>query len=135
MIKSRFPVTILSVLIACFLFSVAAGAASLTGVWATDGSACQTVFVKSGGHVSFADNSDIYGGGFIIEGSLVRGKMQTCNIKLRKEDGEITHIVATCSTDVALSTIQFSLKFDGENKIIRFFPGVPELSTPYFRCP
>jgi hypothetical protein len=60
--------------------------------------------------------------------------MATCTVKLRKEDGAVTHFVADCSTDIALQTVQFSLKVDDENTITRLYPGVPELATKYYRC-
>lgn len=125
---------VLAIFIGCSLFGVSTQAADLTGVWVTDASACGKVFVKNGTNISFVGDSDIYGGGFIIEGNRIRGKLQTCNIKLRKEDGPVTHIIAVCSTDVALSTLQVSVKIENENKITRLFPGVPELATSYFRC-
>ena len=44
------------------------------------------------------------------------------------------HLITSCSTDVALATVQFSFKIDDDNKITRFFPAIPELSTQYYRC-
>jgi hypothetical protein len=131
---SRLAVAVLTVFIGCSFFGISARAADLTGLWATNASECKNIFVKRGSKISFSNTSDRYGSGFIIEGNRIRGKMQTCNISLRKEDGAITHFIAACSTDVALATVQFSLKIDNENKITRLYSGVPELATQYFRC-
>jgi len=118
----------------CSILCFSASAADLTGVWATDASACNKIFVKSGTNISFAGDSDVFGGGFIIEGKRIRGKMQTCNIKQIKEDGAVTHYVASCADDVSIGIVQISLKIESESKITRLFDGIPELATPYFRC-
>ena len=79
-------------------------------------------------------HADVYGSGFIYEKNRLRGKIATCAIVAQKEDGDILHLISTCSTDVALETVQLSLRIDNANQITRFFPGVPELKTEYYRC-
>ncbi len=112
-----------------------AHATDLNGSWATDGSACGKVFVKNGGAISFQKDSDQFGGGFIMEGNKVRGQMQTCTIKTRKEDGNVIHMIAACASDIMASNIQFSAKVIDDNTIARIFPGMPELSMNFSRCP
>ena len=68
-------------------------AADLSGPWATDASVCNKVFVKKSDAISFLPDSDQYGGGFIMEGNKVRGQMQACTIKTRKDDGNAVHII------------------------------------------
>jgi hypothetical protein len=109
-------------------------AADINGAWASDTSVCSKVFVKKNGKISIAADADFYGSGFIIEGKDMRGKIGTCHIKTRKDNGPVVQILATCSTDVALSTNQFTLKFDGENKLTRVFTGLPGLDVTYYRC-
>src|SRR5262245_17612054 len=116
------------------LTGAAARAADLTGAWADNTAVCDKVFVKKGNTISFAEDADMHCSGFIIENGRVRGKMATCTIKSRKQDGDVVHVIAACSTDVALQTVQFSFKTDGENEITRMFPGVPELQMQYSRC-
>jgi hypothetical protein len=111
-----------------------ATAADLTGAWANDTSACAKVFHKTGSRIAFARNSDAHGSGFIIEGNRIRGKMATCTIKARKQDGQIVNLVTTCSTDIAVETIQFMLKVVDQDRITRLFPGMPELEASYERC-
>lgn len=111
-----------------------AWAADLNGAWANDAAACPNIFVKKGSAISIANKADLYGSGFIIEGNRIRGKMATCNIKARKDEETTVHLVATCSTDIALETVQFTLKIIDQNKIARVFPGMPELETSYVRC-
>lgn len=120
--------------VACLLVGIPAHAFELNGAWANDLAVCNNVFVKKNNAISIASNSDNYGSGFIIEGNRIRGKMVTCIIKSRKEDGGLLQLITACSTDVALSTVQFSLKMDGDNKLIRVFPGIPELAMSYVRC-
>jgi hypothetical protein len=134
MVIRRLSTAMFTVLVGWLLFSPTANAANFSGPWATDASACKNIFVRIGGTVSFAKDSDFYGSGFIIEPNRIRGKMATCTIKLRKEDGAVTNFIAVCSTDIALQTVQFSLKIDDENTITRLYPGVPALATKYYRC-
>jgi len=97
-------------------------ATDLNGAWATDASVCNKVFVKKGEGISFVQDSDQYGGGFILEGNKVRGQMQTCTIRARKEDGNVIHMIAACASDIMTSNIQFSARVIDDNTIARIFP-------------
>jgi hypothetical protein len=135
MTVARVPLAIFSVIVGWIICGLTAHAADLTGAWATDASACKKVFVKVNGSISIAKDADLHGSGFIIEQNRIKGKIATCNFIARKEEGAITHLVAKCSTDIALETVQFDLKIEDENKLTRLYPGLPELSVHYFRCP
>ncbi len=111
-----------------------AHATDLNGSWATDASACSKVFVKKGDAITFQPDSDQFGGGFIMEGNKVRGQMQTCTVKTRKEDGNVIHMIAACASDIMASNVQFSAKVIDDNTIARIFPGMPELSINFSRC-
>ena len=112
-----------------------ANATDLSGAWTTDSSVCNKVFVKKGSEISFQQDSDQYGGGFIIEGNRIRGQMMTCTIKTRKEDGNNVHMLAACASDIMASNVQFSARIVDDNTIRRIFPGMPdELSMGYSRC-
>lgn len=121
-----------------FSYWLAAGvdahAADITGVWVTNASACEKVFVKRGNDITFATDADAYGSGFIIEGTRIRAKIATCSIKSRKESGSTVHLVAACATDIMLSDVQLSVRVVNRDKITRIFPGLPELETSYERC-
>jgi hypothetical protein len=111
-------------------------ATDLNGTWATDASVCNKVFVKKGDAISFAQDSDQFGGGFILDGNKVRGQQGTCTIRARKEEGNVVHMIAACASDIMTSNIQFSAKIIDDNTIARFFPGMgDELSIKYSRCP
>ena len=110
-------------------------AIDLNGAWATDASVCDKVFVKTGSAISFRPDSELYGGGFIIEGNRIRGQSAGCDIKSRKEAGMTTHLIASCATEVMFSSVQFSLKTVDENRIIRVFPEMSDMELPYVRCP
>ena len=45
-----------------------ADAFDLNGAWASDADQCAKVFARQGGRLGFAEMSDVYGGGFIIDG-------------------------------------------------------------------
>src|SRR4051812_22395875 len=96
--------------------------ADLSGVWASDPSVCDKVFVKPRNRTSFAKTADLHGSGFIIDGNRITGKIVRCTIKLSKEDGSLVHLIAAFLTDIALSTMQFSVKIIDDTKIARVFP-------------
>jgi len=117
---------------------LAAGSAlalDLSGAWATDADNCAKVFVHKGGQVSFTDMSDVYGGGFIVEGDQIIGKYGRCRIKAKKDEGTTVNLVAACASDIMLSSVQFSLKVVDANALIRLFPGMDGLELRYARCP
>jgi hypothetical protein len=107
----------------------------LNGAWATDSDSCAKVFVRKGAQVSFTDMSDVYGGGFIIEGDQIIGKYGKCRIKAKKDDGTTINLVAACASDIMLSSVQFSLKEVDANSVIRLFPGMEGMEIKYARCP
>src|SRR5277367_1446754 len=112
--------------------STAVSATDLNGAWATDASMCNKVFVKKGERLSFTKDSDEYGGGFILDGNNVRGQLQTCIIKARKENGNVVHMIAACASDIMASNIQFSAKVIDDNTIARIFPEMgDDLSIKY----
>ena len=61
--------------------------------------------------------------------------MQTCTISRRKEEGNVIHMVAKCADDIMTSNAQFSAKIIDDNTIARIFPGMPEFTLSYSRCP
>jgi hypothetical protein len=71
----------------------------LNGAWATDAENCAKVFVQ----VTFTDMSDVYGGGFIVEGDQIIGKFGRCRIKAKKDEGTAINLVAACASDITLS--------------------------------
>lgn len=113
---------VLVLLIAQLAFWSCAEARDLTGAWVSDVSTCKQVFRGSPGKLSFAKDADVYGSGFIYEKNRLVGKNATCTIKSHKEDGDVLHLITSCSNDVALATVQFSLRIEDDNEIVRFFP-------------
>ncbi len=110
-------------------------AVELNGAWAGDAGQCAKVFVRQGGKLGFTEMSDVYGGGFIIDGDQIVGKFARCRIKARKDDGANVNLVAACATDIMLSSVQFSLKELDANSIARLFPGIEDMEIKYYRCP
>jgi hypothetical protein len=111
-----------------------AGALDLNGAWASDADQCAKVFVRQGGKLGFTEMSDVYGGGFIIDGDQIVGRFARCKIKARKDDGPSVNLIAACATDIMLSSVQFSLKEIDADSIARLFPGM-EMEIRYRRCP
>ncbi len=119
----------------CMVFSFSANAFDLNGAWTADAKNCDKVFVKKSNRISMARNSDVFGGGFIVEGNQIRGELRTCKITGRKEEGGILHLIALCTTDIAvLGTQELSAKIDSDNQLTRIFPSFPEMGISYYRC-
>ena len=112
-----------------------ADALDLNGAWASDADQCAKVFTRQGARVGFTEMSDVYGGGFIIDGDQITGKFARCRIKARKDDGINVNLIAACATDIMLSSVQFSLKELDANSIARLFPGIEGMEVRYHRCP
>jgi hypothetical protein len=111
-----------------------ASAHDLNGAWVTSIDACDKVFVKKGRQTVLAPDADFYGSGFVVDGTTIRGKLATCKITSLREDGQAVHIRAACATDIMLSSNEFVLTRVENDKLVRAFPGIPEMDTPYYRC-
>lgn len=125
-------------LVASLLLFAAPGhadALDLNGAWASDADQCVKVFVRQRGQLGFTEMSDVYGGGFIIDGDQIVGKYARCRIKTRKDDGINVNLIAACATDIMLSSVQFSLKELDADSIARLFPGMDGMEIRYHRCP
>jgi hypothetical protein len=119
------------------LFVATAGdavAVELNGAWATSADQCDKVFTREDGKLTFTDMSDVYGGGFIVDGNQLIGKFARCKVKARKDNGPNVNLVASCATDIMLSSVQFSLKELDADSIARLFPGMEDLEIRYHRC-
>ena len=119
------------------LFMEEAHAIDLSGAWTAEAKECSKVFVRKGRakQIGFTTMSDQHGGGFIVEADRLRGKFATCRIKTKNEDGQTVSIIAGCTTDIMLSNVEFSLKVLEPDKILRIFPGIPDMEVSYYRCP
>jgi len=111
-----------------------ARAIELTGAWATHADLCSQVFTKKDNRVVYAEFSELFGSGFIIEGNRIRGKTGTCTIKSRKEEGDSLKRSAACASSVMAQDLRFSLKIIDDNNISRSFPEISGMSLNYTRC-
>ena len=111
-----------------------AGALELSGAWATEADLCNQIFSKEGNEVVFAELSDLYGSGFVIDANRIRGKAARCTITSRKQDGENLELAAACATSIMNQSVKFQLKVVDDNNLIRLFPEVPGMSLKYTRC-
>ena len=109
--------------------------ADFTGAWTTDASVCNKVFVKSGGRISFAKDSELIGGGLIFQGKEIQGTGAACRIKTTKDDGEVTNMILVCATTIMQSEEKFSVRRVNADEIFRMFPNMPGMETKYHRCP
>jgi hypothetical protein len=116
------------------LWPAQAMAFDLSGAWATDAGLCSRVFTKKGSGVVFAELSDLYGSGFIIEGTGIRGKSGRCTITSRKQDGDNIELAAACASSVMTQNLSFKLKIVDDNSLSRLFPDIPGMTLNYVRC-
>ena len=126
---------------ACWALLIAAAALpgratafELSGAWASAQELCDRVFVKKANAVDFAELSDLFGSGFIVNGKAIRAKSTKCTIKSSKQDGELTTISASCATSIMTGNYQFGYKVIDDNTIVRQFPDIKDMTLRYFRC-
>jgi hypothetical protein len=113
---------------------VRASVTELSGAWATDADLCSHVFAKKGNGVVFAELSDLFGSGFIIEGNRIRGKSARCTITSRKQDGDNLDLGAACATGIMNQNVRFSLKLIDDSHLTRLFPDIQGMTLQYTRC-
>jgi hypothetical protein len=65
-----------------------AQAIELTGAWANHEDLCGQVFTKQDNRIVYAEFSEIFGSGLIIDGERIKGRSGTCTIKSRKQEGD-----------------------------------------------
>jgi hypothetical protein len=116
------------------LLPVQSHAIELTGAWASQADLCKLVFTKKGNGVVFAELSDLFGSGFIIEGSRIRGKAARCTITSRKQDGDNLELGASCASTIMNQNVRFNLKVIDDNNLDRLFPDIPGMTLKYTRC-
>ena len=92
------------------------------------------MFTKKGNGVVFAELSDLYGSGFIIEGNRIRGKAARCTITSKKQDGDNLELAASCATSIMNQKVGFSLKVIDDNNLDRRFPTIEGMEIKYTRC-
>ena len=101
---------------------------------ATQSDLCKLVFTKKGNQVVFAELSDLYGSGFIINGNRIKGKAAQCTIKSRKQEGDDLELSSACASSIMTSNVKFNLRIIDDNNISRLIPEVPGMSLKYTRC-
>jgi hypothetical protein len=111
-----------------------ARAIDLTGAWVSQGDLCKLVFTKKGNTVVFAELSDLYGAGFIIEGNRIRGKAARCTISSRKQNGDNLDLTAACATRVMHQNMDFIVRVIDDNNFARILPNIENMEIKYTRC-
>ena len=116
------------------MLPVQANAFELSGAWATETDLCSRVFTRKGNQVVFAELSDLFGSGFVIEGNRIRGKIAHCTITSRKQEGDSLELAAACATSIMTQSVRFSLKVIDDNNLTRLFPDIPGMTLKYTGC-
>lgn len=126
-------VMIAAALSASVTLAVPAQAFDLNGAWASSPENCAKIFTRKGSQIAFSDNSDIYGGGFIVAGNGIVGKTGQCRIKAHKEDGKHIHLISECASDIMYQNMQLSLTIVDPDTVMRIFPGVDDMQMSFGR--
>ncbi len=116
------------------LVSNAAHAFELSGAWASDADLCPHIFIKKGGQIEFAELSDLFGSGFLIDGNGIRGKAARCTITSKKQDGDSIEISAACATSIMTQNANFNVKVLDDDHLVRSFPEISGMNLKYTRC-
>ncbi len=111
-----------------------AHAFDLTGAWSTNPELCGHIFTRKGNEVIFSELSDLYGSGFVIDGTRIQGKAANCTITSRKQDGDLITLSATCATSIMKQNAEFSVRVVNDSTIARLFPDIPNMAVSYSRC-
>jgi len=127
--------TMAALLVGSVSVSLSAHADEIDGAWANDASVCSQVFTKTNNKVSFTPNSELYGGGLLIEGKRAIGTFEKCNIKSIKRDGANVRVVASCSTGVMAEETEATIKIIDKDNITVSVAGPVNTETPFVRCP
>ena len=124
-----------AIMLGSTIFSMAeARAIELSGAWATHADLCSQVFTKKDNRVVYAEFSELFGSGFIIDGDGLRGRAATCSIKSRKQEGDSLELSAACASSIMTQDVRFNLKIIDDNNISRSFPEIAGMSQSYTRC-
>ncbi|MGY2904514.1 hypothetical protein [Bradyrhizobium sp. URHC0002] len=124
-----------AVMLGSSIFSVAeARAIELTGAWAGHADLCSKVFTKKDGRIVYAEFSELFGSGFIIDGDRIMGRSGTCTIKSRKQEGDSLELSAACASSIMTQDVRFNLKIIDDNTISRSFAEISGMTLNYTRC-
>ena len=136
MLEARRPLAVTAIMFsATMVLTNPAHSIDLTGAWASQSDLCKLVFTKKGKTTAFAELSDLYGAGFIIEGNRIRGKVARCTITSRKQDGDNLALNADCATSIMHhQNVDFLFKTVDDNNIARILPNIENMQVKYTRC-
>ena len=109
-------------------------AMDLTGVWASQGDLCKMVFTKKGSEVVFAELSDLYGSGFIIDGNRIKAKAVECTINSKKQSGDMIELNASCASTITTQNASFLLRVIDDDNFARVIPEIENMEIRYTRC-
>ncbi|WP_234680326.1 hypothetical protein [Bradyrhizobium monzae] len=130
------PNGLAGLLLACALLASLqeAGAFELSGAWSSDAELCDRVFTREGDKVIFAELSDLYGSGFVINGDRIIGKAAHCTIESTKQNNDSLELSAACASSIMNQNVKFSLKIIDDNTIDRTIEEIPGMTLKYSRC-
>jgi hypothetical protein len=131
----RFAALAAALLATAVVLPARAGAFDLTGAWSTDDAdLCSRVFTNRDNQIGFAELSDLYGSGFIVDGNRIKGKAAQCTIVSRKQEGDSIELSAACASSIMTQNLKFNLKIIDENTVNRIFDEIPGMTQRYTRC-
>ena len=131
---NRLLAAAMTLLGSAILLPATAHAFDFSGAWSSQADLCGQVFTKKGNEVVFAELSELFGSGFIIEGNRIRGKSARCTITSRKQEGNHVELTAACATTIMTQNLTFDVTFLDDDNLTRAFPEIPGMTLRYSRC-
>jgi hypothetical protein len=104
------------------------------GVWAAAGAACDKIFSKKNGEISFVRFYGAKAPGLIVKGDHVQGPQATCRVISVKETDAVLTAVLDCREEIMFDKIVVHFRAIGSDELVRFDPSAPEIQTSYHRC-
>jgi hypothetical protein len=104
------------------------------GAWAAAGIACDKIFSKKHGEISFVRFYGAKALGLIVKNDRVQGLQATCHLLSMKETDSVFTAVLGCREEIMFDKLVVHFRLSGDDELTRFDPTVPEIRTSYHRC-
>ena len=106
----------------------------LEGAWVPDGARCKDVFFRQGTSINFVRPGATTRDGILVAGTRIRDPKNACTISKTREVGETQTLLLTCFSGLLVSKISFSIRFQGEDTVVRTFRDFPDEKTIFHKC-
>ena len=110
------------------------GLEPLQGAWVVEGTNCGAVFFKQGTAIHFVRPGATARDGVLVKGDRVEDARNRCTISRVRADGARQAVLLTCFSGLLVSKVAISLRFAGEDTLIRTPSDFPDDELRLRRC-